>query len=55
MIKALMVCLGLKPRVAGWLAQTNPLRYGVILVINIFILKKLNDDVNDSFTTAIRS
>ena len=26
--KAWMVCLGLKPGVAGWKAQTNPLSYG---------------------------
>ena len=25
-----MVCMGLKPGVAGWKAQTNPLRYGGI-------------------------
>ena len=23
-----MVCLGVKPRAAGWKAQTNPLSYG---------------------------
>ena len=23
-----MVCLGLEPGAAGWLAQTNPLSYG---------------------------
>ena len=23
-----MVCLGLKPRAAGWKAETNPLSYG---------------------------
>ena len=27
LIKALMVCLGLKPRAAGWKAHTNPLSY----------------------------
>ena len=26
--KALMACLGVEPRVAGWKAQTNPLSYG---------------------------
>ena len=25
-----MVCLGLEPRAAGWLDQTNPLSYGGI-------------------------
>ena len=24
----MMVCLGLKPKAAGWKAQTNPLSYG---------------------------
>ena len=28
MIKALMVCLGREPKVAGWKTQTNPLSYG---------------------------
>ena len=27
-MKAMMVCLGLEPRAAGWKAQTNPLCYG---------------------------
>ena len=28
LIKALMVCLGLEPGVAGWKVQVNPLSYG---------------------------
>ena len=28
LIKALMVCLGLKPRAEGWKAQMNALSYG---------------------------
>ena len=36
-----MICLGLKPREAGWMVQTNPLSYGGtrILIMFCFYLK----------------
>ena len=35
LVKVLMVCLGLKPGVAGWKVKTNPLSYGgTLLLIN---------------------
>ena len=43
LMKAQMVCLGLKPGMAGWKAQTNPLSYGSAPFLNlnfIFILFK---------------
>ena len=36
LIKALMVCLGLKPGAAGWKVQTNPLSHGGIPCTNVF-------------------
>ena len=33
-----MVCLGLKPGVAGWKAQTNPLSYGSIPFLTAFAM-----------------
>ena len=36
LIKALMVWLGLEPRVAGWKVQMNPLSYGVTQHANCF-------------------
>ena len=38
-IKALMGCLGLELRAAGWKAQTNPLNYGYILVTTSLIVE----------------
>ena len=33
LVKVLMVCLGLKPGVAGWKVKTNPLSYGCTLIL----------------------
>ena len=47
-----MVCLGVKPRAAGWKAQTNPMSYGGTLGLPKFIdvfmglLRKVGVDLN---------
>ena len=34
LMKALIVCSGLKPRAAGWKARPNPLSYGINFIMN---------------------
>ena len=31
-----MVCLGIEPGAAGWKAQTNPLSYGILSILNTY-------------------
>ena len=48
MIKALMVCLGLKPGAAGWEAQMNSLSYGgTPSMTNLTDKMVVSDQIND--------
>ena len=43
--KSELVCLGLEPRVVGWMSQTNPLSFGGTPLMNILFIRLLTQEM----------